>query len=192
LLLLTLVFSTGESGSVRAARKGDRRAFDTLVGAYTAPLRGFLIRRVGAELADDVMQETWMAAWAAISSYSGKSGFKAWLFGIALHKGTDALRTRGRSTAVAWSDLLENIVSGGPDPYETTVNSHVIRGVLAEMPEAQREVLELYYYAELTLSEIAEILGRNLNTVKYQFYRAHAAAADRLPEFQNPTGGSQP
>ncbi len=48
------------------------------------------------------------------------------------------------------------------------------------MPGAQREVLELYYYAELTLPEIAAALGRNLNTVKYQFYRAHALAAEGL------------
>lgn len=43
-------------------------------------------------------------------------------------------------------------------------------------------VVEMYYYAELTLPEIALALGRNLNTVKYQFYRAHARAARELQE----------
>jgi RNA polymerase sigma factor (sigma-70 family) len=51
---------------------------------------------------------------------------------------------------------------------------------LRTLPEAQREVVELYYYAELTLPEIATSLNRNLNTVKYQFYRAHQAVAREL------------
>ena len=47
-------------------------------------------------------------------------------------------------------------------------------------PEAQREVLDLYYWAELTLPEIARALNRNLNTVKYQFYRGHDLVAQGM------------
>ena len=61
------------------------------------------------------------------------------------------------------------------------------------LPEVQREVLELYYYAELTLAEIAEVCGRHESTVKYQFYRAHAQVAQQLsallPHYQ---GEAQP
>ena len=96
---LSFIQEGEDAARIRAARRGDRHAFDALVGAHSASLRGFLVRRVGAELADDVMQETWLAAWAAIGRYSGQSRFKAWLFGVALHKGTDALRARGRDTA---------------------------------------------------------------------------------------------
>ena len=87
--------------------------------------------------------------------------------------------------------MLENTADGAPDPFEATVRAQVVRAALSELPEAQREVLELYYYAELTLAEIADSLGRNLNTVKHQFYRAHAMAADRLPEYRPLAGGSR-
>lgn len=50
----------------------------------------------------------------------------------------------------------------------------MVERLLAELEETQREVIELYYYAQLTLAEIATVLERNLNTVKYQFYRAHS------------------
>ena len=53
---------------------------------------------------------------------------------------------------------------------------------LLKLPENQREVLEMYYFAELTLPEIAGLLDRNLNTVKYQFYRAHTQVAEQLQE----------
>ena len=43
----------------------------------------------------------------------------------------------------------------------------------------------MYYYAELTLAEIAEALGRNVNTVKYQFYRAHTQVAEHLKESES-------
>ena len=69
------------------------------------------------------------------------------------------------------------------DAYAAADRAQAVRAALAGLPEAQQEVLELYFYAELTLPEIAEMLGRNLNTVKYQFYRAHAQAALALKEY---------
>lgn len=179
---------TGEAGDeeavrVRAARRGDRRAFDSLVHAYERPLRGFLVRRVGFEAADDVLQETWLAAWHAMPNFAARSRFKAWLFGIALHKATDARRAQGRTQAEAWSDMAENQIPAGRDPFADADLKHSVQAVLVQILPVQREVLELYYYADLTLPEIAESLGRNLNTVKYQFYRAHAQAADGLREY---------
>lgn len=179
----------GEAARVRAARRGDRRAFDSLVHAYERPLRGFLVRRAGPEAADDVFQETLLAAWSAVPKFAGRSGFKAWLFGIALHKATDAQRASGRAPAEAWSDVTENMIPAGPDPFAASDLKHSVRATLASLLPAQREVLELYYYAELTLPEIAESLGRNLNTVKYQFYRAHAQAADGLRAYDPAAGG---
>ena len=60
-----------------------------------------------------------------------------------------------------------------------------VRSVLTLLASEQREVVEMYYYAELSLPEIAVALERNLNTVKYQFYRAHTlierALTDDIP-----------
>jgi len=181
----------GEAARVRAARRGDRRAFDSLVHAYERPLRGFLVRRAGTEAADDIFQETLIAAWNALPKFAGRSGFKAWLFGIALHKATDAQRAQGRTPTESWSDLTENLLPAGPDPFVAADLKHSVQATLAQLLPVQREVLELYYYAELSLPEIAESLGRNLNTVKYQFYRAHAQAADGLRAY-NPAVGGKP
>ncbi len=188
---LTSKFRSGddsESELVEAAQRGDRRAFDALVRAYERQLRGFLLRRIGSCAADDVLQETWLASWVALPRYTGRSRFKAWLFAIALHKCTDYLRARGR--AAAELPLEEADVRGvaQKDWYAAADTKQTVRALLVSLPVEQKEVVELYYYAELTLAEIAELLDRNLNTVKYQFYRAHTqieqglnASADAPP-----------
>ena len=170
-------------GLARAAARGDARAFEALVHAYGRPLRGFLLRRVGPDAADDVLQETWLAAWAALPAFAGRSRFKAWLFAIAVHKAADAQRASGRTLTEVWADAAEATPAAGPDPFAASDLKRSVQATLARLPLAQREVLELYYYADLTLAEVAETLGRNLNTVKYQFYRAHAEAAEGLREY---------
>ena len=189
-LLISGDAGDGEAARIRAARRGDRRAFDSLVHAYERPLRGFLVRRAGPEAADDVFQDTLIAAWSAIPKFAGRSGFKAWLFGIALHKATDARRAQGRAPTEAWSEVTESMLPTAQDPFAAADLKHSVQTALAQILPAQREVLELYYYAELTLPEIAESLGRNLNTVKYQFYRAHAQAADGLRAYGPAAGGA--
>lgn len=174
--------SDPERRLIRAAQRGDRTAFDTLMRPYTGPLRGFLRRQVGPDAAEDVLQETWLAGWAALESYRGQARFKAWLYAIARHKCLDYQRVHNRSRTEVLSEETTGLPAAG-DAYAASDRAQAVRAALAGLPEPQREVLELYFYAELTLPEIAETLGRNLNTVKYQFYRAHASAAAALQDY---------
>ncbi len=169
-----------EAGLVTAAQRGERRAFDTLVRSHQTLLRAFLTRRVGPEAVEDVLQETWLAAWAALPGFHGRSRFKAWLFSIAQHKIQDHFRARGRSETEALDENVSSEDVGQRDPYAAVDLRHTVLTMLSPLPDAQREVLEMYYYAELTLPEIAQALGRNQNTVKYQFYRAHELVAEGL------------
>ena len=181
----------GDAALARSAGRGNRRAFDALVHAHNCLLRGFLVRRVGSEAADDVLQETWLAAWTALPGFAGRSRFKAWLFGIAAHKAADAQRAQSRAP-VPWPEGADEILSTPADPFAAADLKRSVQATLATLPSAQREVLELYYYAELTLPEIAAALERNLNTVKYQFYQAHAKAGDGLREYAPASSGGRP
>ena len=163
-----------------AARRGDRRAFDALVSAHESQLRGFLMRRVGAEAADDILQETLVACWTALTRFDGRSRFKTWLYSIALHKCADHARAEKRAAARNAVDATDSPAQSVEDLYAAAELRETVHTLLAQLPVAQREVVEMYYYAELTLPEIAVTLGRNLNTVKYQFYRAHAQVANEL------------
>ncbi len=165
-----------------AAQAGEKEAFDQLTRIHQRALRGYVARRVGPDAAEDVLQETWIAVWNALSELRGRSRFKAWVFGIAAHKCTDHLRARGRSATVDAPQGLDELARQDRDPYAAAELKQLVGAALVKLPDSQREVLEMYYFAELTLPEIAGLLGRNLNTVKYQFYRAHAQVAEQLQE----------
>ncbi|HLV78964.1 MAG TPA: sigma-70 family RNA polymerase sigma factor [Chthonomonadaceae bacterium] len=177
---------------IRAAQRGDRRAFDALVRAQEPLLRGFLARRLPAAAVEDVMQETWLACWGALPRYSGQARFKAWLLGIAVHKCQDHYRSRSRLEAeTSWEEAGRE-AADPKDWHAATERKQAVQAALKQLPAEQREVLELYYYADLTLAEIARMLERNLNTVKYQFYRAHAQAARHLLDDSEDPAGVKP
>ena len=172
-----------EAALVSAAKRGDRKAFDALLHAHERLLRSFLAKRAGPQEADDILQETWMAAWTGLPSFQGRSRFKAWLFKVALYKCADRLRLSSVSRIEPIDDDIEGDRSAGLNPYAAAELKHVVGAALDELPDDSRLLLEMYYFAELTLPEIAIALNRNLNTVKYQFYKAHDRAAAALADF---------
>ena len=164
---------------VTHARDGDCDAFDALMREHEPRLRAFLQARVGREAVEDVLQETRIAAYLALPKFHGRSRFKVWLFGVAHHKCADHHRQRRRHAA-RWK---RPSTRQGVDPVDPTDRYGAIdlkwsvRQMLESLPDVQREVVELYYFGDITLAEIAALLGRSVNTVKAQFYRAHTAAA---------------
>lgn len=130
------------------------------------------------------MQDVLLAGWSALPAFNGRSRFKAWLFGIAMHKCADFHRASSRDRlgeAVALEEETMALSGETLDDWSADIDRRkAVAGALALLPANQREVIEMYYYAELSLPEIALALDRNLNTVKYQFYRAHALAAEAL------------
>lgn len=172
-----------EARLLRQARSGSREAFDRLIRQYERPLRGYLSRRLPVSIIEDVLQDTWIAAWCGVSRISRGRRFKAWLFAIAAHKCADHYRAMGRRPFEAPLEDADRMGRAGGqanDPFEAIEWRHYAARALACVPADQRDVLELYYLAELTLAEVAQALDRNLNTIKSQFYRAHTVAAASL------------
>lgn len=58
----------------------------------------------------------------------------------------------------------------------------ILPSLMERLSDTHRQLLDLYYYGELTLPEISRMVDRNLNTVKYQFYRAHEEMAKLIQE----------
>ena len=164
---------------IRAAQRGDRSSFDALSRTYAPPLRGFLTRRVGPNAAEDVLQDTLLAAWTGLPQYRKQARFKSWLYAIASRKCADWYRQRGRTAEVPL-DAATEVADGWTESAAHSERKQILRDAMARLPDTQRETLELYYDAELTLAEVAQALERNLNTVKYQFYRAHALMEKEL------------
>lgn len=186
-----------DASLVGAARGGDVRAFDALVYRYQLLLRQFVRARLDSAIdADDVVQDVFVAAWHGLSKFNGRSRFKTWLFGIAIHQCAEAQRKHrrlqlilGEATEVqqVWAEEVAR-----PDPFDWSMalaERDALRRRLAQLPPPERQALELYYYAELNLPEIAKLLNVNLSTLKYRFYQAHnrLRQSDQQPDQVSPT-----
>src|SRR5579862_6929667 len=81
-----LLRSRASQDLVRAARAGDRRAFDELVSLNSESLRRFVARRVNPNDREDVLQDAWLAAWESLPSFDGSCDFRTWIHSICYHK----------------------------------------------------------------------------------------------------------
>jgi RNA polymerase sigma-70 factor (ECF subfamily) len=169
-----------ESRLVRAARERDREAFSDLMQEYTPALKRFAARRVPERDCEDILQDTWIAAWEAIPSFDDNSKLRTWLYSICYHKIQDHWRREHRLPPVTQSFDTESLAPYLPSEYAKVDLKESLRDFWESCTPDQRELLRLYYSDGLTLNEISGVLGRNLNTVKYQFYRTHEIASRAL------------
>jgi RNA polymerase sigma-70 factor (ECF subfamily) len=109
-----------DANPVAAARGGDARAFDALVCRHQEALQRFLRARLNRTLdADDVAQETFVAAWRELGEFRGRCRFKTWLFGIAMNRCADAARRQRRQEIHCLApEELENGLAGRAYPLE--------------------------------------------------------------------------
>jgi RNA polymerase sigma factor (sigma-70 family) len=132
-----------------------------------------LARRVvtDEQLAQDVVQEVFLAIWRGAATYDGSRGtLSTWLYALTHHKSVDAVRRAQRhSGRRASEDAL--ITEADPSPAVdeqalASVRRDQVRAALADLPEPQRRALMLAYFGGYSQSEIAALTGIPLGTVK--------------------------
>lgn len=164
--------STPAVDLVRAMAAGDHDAFARFYDRY-APLVFPFVLRIVRDRADaaDVLQDVFWEAWRNAGTYDPARGTpEAWLVVRARTRALD--RTRSvRRRAATFVAPLDDATSPAPpagagDPARHAQDRQLVATALARLPEPQREVIELAYYAGLTQSEIAERLEQPLGTVK--------------------------
>lgn len=151
---------------IQRIAQGDRDAFGHFYDRYAPLVFTFAVRLLGDRFeAEDLLQEVSLQAWSQAGNYSPDRGSpEAWILNITRSRGIDRLRSlRRRKRGVV-------LLGGrGETPDSGTAESDArltVHGRLAELPEAQRKVLEMAYFDGLTQSEIAARLGQPLGTVK--------------------------
>jgi RNA polymerase sigma-70 factor (TIGR02960 family) len=188
------------------ARAGDEDAFRKLTDRYQRELQLHIYRIVGStQDAEDLLQETLLAAWRGLEQFEGRASVRAWLYRIATNRSLDALRASRRRSEdqrmtqmpepTRWSEpvwlepypdsLLEGIPDEAPGPearYETreTIALAFIVG-LQHLPSQQRAVLVLRDVLGYRAREVAEMLETTEASVNSLLRRARAAFESRLP-----------
>jgi len=128
-------------------------------------LRGYLRRFVPADDVDDVVQASFVDLWRTRARYDPARSVEAWALSIARRRAIDHLRSRPLPAAQL-GDLAEPAGEDGRDHAARLADAAEIRGALSALPQAQREAIELAYYADLSQREIAERLRVPIGTIK--------------------------
>jgi RNA polymerase sigma-70 factor (ECF subfamily) len=151
--------------------RGEVAALDELYGTFAANVYNFAWRLCGDHYAaEDVTQETFIAAWYGASRFLGKCSTKTWLLRIAYHRAID--RVRARRPTVPIDDSLENLSCAGADEIEMVATREQIQQALNHLSINHRTVIELTYVHGLSGAEIARVMDCPVKTVRTRMHYA--------------------
>lgn len=163
---------------VRLIALGDRAALEELYARHASALLEYVVALVGDRaLAEELVQDTLVAAWRAAGRFEGKAAVRTWLFGIARCQARD--RTRGRRLVVtATDDALLTVADDrlGPEALSMArAGAEVLAAKVARLTPFQREVLVLAFVEGWQMAEIAALLDVPIGTVKSRLNSARRA-----------------
>lgn len=160
---------------IRRAQMGDQQAFQQLVESYTAiGWRTARILLANRALAEDVLQEAWVDAWRGLPRFQQNRPFRPWLLAIITNRRRMAIRCQSISMVSLEHVSIDDAIDSD-DPLESVLLQEAdteLQDALAKLPAEQKRVLELCFFAELDLAEIAMITDTPLGTVKSRLHRA--------------------
>lgn len=169
---------------IRNMKQGEEAAFELFVRKYYREILvycGYRLR--DRACAEDITQETFVRFFAKLSDYHHRGKAKSYLYTIAGNLCKDQLRKAKEVPAE------ETLLNGKPapeqHPMEDVLNRIIIERALQELPDAFREVITLYYFQELKLTEISGILHIGLPLVKYRLKQAKLRLEKILQEEEN-------
>jgi RNA polymerase sigma-70 factor (ECF subfamily) len=152
---------------------GDGEAFVAVVGRHEVTVGAYLARRAGRDVAEDLLGDVWVAAYESRRSYDPSfPDARPWLIGVALNRLRRYWRSRPPEHLVP--DL--SALAAGWDPWPgvdgRVAVAAVLRPVLAMLPPAEREVLTLVAWEDLTVADAARALGLPAGTARRLLYQA--------------------
>jgi RNA polymerase sigma-70 factor (ECF subfamily) len=165
---------------IRRVARRDANAFEMLYRRYARPVFGLALRRLGDRMrAEDAVQEAFAAVWRSAKTYKPERGAGApWLYAVARNAIVDRSRSRAEPPGEA-----PDTPASEPGPEERTEAAYVswrVHRALEDLPQKERDVIELAYYGGLSQSEVADFLGIPLGTVKTRTRAGLGRLADLL------------
>ncbi len=173
-----------EEEVIRQCLDGSEDAFAVLVDRYKAMVYNLAHRMLGdADTANDVAQESFIAAYEGLGKFRFGSKFSTWLYRIALNKCRDHLRA-ARDTVPA-DDISGTRSDPGPSPEKAVSalqDSDLLQRALDALPAEYREVIILKHIQELDYAEIAAVTGAGITALKVRAHRGREMLRKLLEE----------
>ena len=162
--------------------QGDKLAMQVLFARHNVRVYRFVLRLVGnAATAEDLISEVFLDVWRQADRFEGRSQVSTWLLAIARFKALSALRRKGETEldeekAAAIEDHSDN-----PEvALQKKDKGEVLRECLTKLSPEHREIIDLVYYHEKSVEEVAAIVQIPENTVKTRMFYARKKLAELL------------
>ncbi len=180
---------------VRAVQNKDQKSFEELYTKYYKKIYAIAFATTkNVSDAEDILQITFSKVWQSISSLDDPSAFNTWVQKIAINESKTLLNKRKPSVSIDdeeddshVTELESDLML--PEAYaEKEDLSARLRQIIYELSDVQRQTITLYYFDNLTISEIAQIMDCTEGTVKSRLYLARKAIRTEIEDQERKTG----
>jgi RNA polymerase sigma-70 factor, ECF subfamily len=176
--------SVDEQGLIVAAASGDRNALAALYDLHSPAMLALgvrmLIERADAE---EVLHDVFLEAWQRAGDYDpGRASVRTWLLLRMRSRCLDRLKSASRSRTRPAGDRLEEMLGSTDASAPERLDAQRVKNALASLPDDQRRVIELGYFAGLSCSEIADATEVPIGTVKSRLHAAMKKLRSALVE----------
>ena len=168
---------------IERSAHGRPDAFVEVAARHEVAVHGYLARRAGRQAADDLLAEVWLRAFAARGGYdTGYADARPWLYGIARNVLREHRRAGNATAPAALDDMGVDPWDGINDRLDSAERAKAVATAVRALPAAEREVLLLIAWEQLTPAEAAQALGVPQGTARSRLHRARAALRLALSE----------
>ena len=173
---------TSDEVLVAKIAAGNRLAMQALFARHNVRIYRFVLRMVGDNgLAEDLTSEVFLSVWQQAHRFEARSAVTTWLLAIARYKALAELRRRPQAASSERESTDISDPADTPDvAFEIKHRGEILRKCLARLSREHREVIDLVYYHEKSVEEVAEIVGIPENTVKTRMFYARKRLAELL------------
>jgi len=174
--------ATSDEVLIARVASGDRLAMQVLFARHHVRVYRFVLRMVRNQATtEDLISEVFLDVWRQANRFEGRSAVSTWLLAIARFKALSVLRRRpeeelDEEKAAAIEDASDN-----PEmAVQKKDKSELLRKCLTSLSADHREIIDLVYYHEKSIEEVAEIVGIPENTVKTRMFYARKKLGELL------------
>ena len=168
---------------ITMCKRGDPAAYTGLYNLHASTVYSSILRLVEhTGEAEDILQESFVAAFQGINGLKNAGGFRSWVKRIAINKSIDLIRKRKlRFVELDQGWVLED-EDDSIDETEFRFTVDAITGAVAALPDGYRTIFNLYVMENIPHGEIAKMLGMENATVRSQYHRARQRILGMLKE----------
>ena len=174
--------TTSDEALIERIAAGDKLAMQVLFARHQVRVYRFVLRLVRDQsVAEELVGEVFLDVWRQAGRFEARSTVSTWLLAIARYKALSALRRR--TDQELDDDKAATIEDPGDSPEVAVLKQNkgeVLRQCLTALTPEHREIIDLVYYHEKSVEEVAQIVGINENTVKTRMFYARKRLSELL------------